>query len=46
MAVIAGRDNDDNSVITSPFLISFDYDLQDVTQMLHSSVIPLLDPTE
>lgn len=37
--------NDHNGVIISCLLITFDYDLQDVTEMLYSSLIPSsLDP--
>ena len=32
--------NDNNGVITSCLLVSFDYDLKDVTEILHSSLIP------
>lgn len=32
--------NDNNGVITSRLPISSDYDLEDVTQMLYSSLIP------
>ena len=34
---------DNNSMIARRLLITFDYDLQDVTQMLFPSLIPFLE---